>query len=347
MRTRFAQEYLEDFNAARAAIRAGYSAGSAASQGPRLLTFPSVRAAVVKAQGELLKAAEASPAAILRELTEMAFLDAGEFFDNRGKLRPFDRMPKAARRLLDLKVVELFEKRGGRRQLIGRRYTLNLTSRIDTLKLLVTYLLKSAPIKVRGDNSEPKSSLMTEMKGRGAFQRRRFVLEYLKDLNATQAAIRAGYARKRAGSQGQRLLVSPTVGPAIAEAWSRLLKKSEVSLERCRDALTDIALFNPLDWMDDNGALLPIKRIPKRSRRALTWLRFDEFFDSDKGEQTPSRLKYKIRCPRRAAADMLTEVMEVLDPRGLEAVRRDFAKDRESLRRAFFAPWTPPPSHTT
>lgn len=45
-----------------------------------------------------------------------------------------------------------------------------------------------------------------------------FVEHYLTDLNATQAAIRAGYSEKTAYSAGQRLLKHVEVAPAIAEA---------------------------------------------------------------------------------------------------------------------------------
>lgn len=40
---------------------------------------------------------------------------------------------------------------------------------------------------------------------------RRFTLEYMRDLNGTQAAIRAGYAEKNAASQASRLLRKPEV----------------------------------------------------------------------------------------------------------------------------------------
>jgi phage terminase small subunit len=42
-------------------------------------------------------------------------------------------------------------------------------------------------------------------------RRRRFVAEYLKDLNATQAAIRAGYSPKTANEQGAQLLANLSV----------------------------------------------------------------------------------------------------------------------------------------
>lgn len=42
-----------------------------------------------------------------------------------------------------------------------------------------------------------------------------FVAEYIKDLNATQAAIRAGYSENTAGSQGHDLLKKPEIAEAI------------------------------------------------------------------------------------------------------------------------------------
>jgi phage terminase small subunit len=47
-------------------------------------------------------------------------------------------------------------------------------------------------------------------------KQRRFVAEYLIDLNATQAAIRTGYSRKTAHNQGWRLLQSATIKAAVA-----------------------------------------------------------------------------------------------------------------------------------
>ncbi len=54
----------------------------------------------------------------------------------------------------------------------------------------------------------------------------RFVAEYLIDLNATQAAIRAGYAEKGASVEGTRLLANAKVAAAVAAAKA----------ERCKTA---------------------------------------------------------------------------------------------------------------
>ena len=49
-------------------------------------------------------------------------------------------------------------------------------------------------------------------------KQQRFVEEYLVDLNATQAAIRAGYSAKTVNQQGPRLLVNVGVQAAIQAA---------------------------------------------------------------------------------------------------------------------------------
>jgi phage terminase small subunit len=323
MRDRFVLEYLKDFNATRAAIRSGYSPKTAASQGQRLLKSPIVGAAISKAQIDLLKATEVSPERVLKALAETAFLDPGEFFDNHGKLRPIDKMPQAARRhILDvLKVEELFENRRGKTKHIGRRYKLNLSCKSAALKALVKYLQKSTAIsRVAGDDkSEPKSPSPAEMKGRGSFRQQRFAVEYLKDSNATQAAIRAGYSPKTAASQGQRLLISPTVGAAIAQARSKLLKNSEISIERCRNELASIAFFDFGDCFDKKGSLLPINRMPERARRALTRFEFEELFDSDRVKKMHIGRYCKITYSKEAALEMLAEDLKLINPKGRES----------------------------
>ncbi|WP_066795099.1 terminase small subunit [Sphingomonas soli] len=61
-------------------------------------------------------------------------------------------------------------------------------------------------------------------------KQQRFVEEYLVDLNATQAAIRAGYSARTAMEQGYQLLQNPSVADSIAAA------KAERSAETKIDA---------------------------------------------------------------------------------------------------------------
>lgn len=57
----------------------------------------------------------------------------------------------------------------------------------------------------------------------------RFVEEYIKDLNATQAAIRAGYSKKTARSQGARLLTNVDILEAIQEAKNERAERTEIT----------------------------------------------------------------------------------------------------------------------
>ncbi len=59
----------------------------------------------------------------------------------------------------------------------------------------------------------------------------RFVEEYLIDLNATQAANRAGYSKKTAYSQGQRLLKKVEVAAAIQAAQIEVSRRTHIAVD--------------------------------------------------------------------------------------------------------------------
>lgn len=96
-----------------------------------------------------------------------------------------------------------------------------------------------------------------------------FVAEYLIDLNATQAAIRAGYSAKTANEQGARLLANVSVRLAVADAQKSRSERTEIDadwvLKRlARDATADLA-----DLYDEHGNLLPVKEWPIAWRTGL------------------------------------------------------------------------------
>jgi phage terminase small subunit len=60
-------------------------------------------------------------------------------------------------------------------------------------------------------------------------KQRRFVEEYLIDLNATQAAIRAGYSEDTARSIASENLTKPDIQEAIARAMDARSKRTEIT----------------------------------------------------------------------------------------------------------------------
>ena len=62
-------------------------------------------------------------------------------------------------------------------------------------------------------------------------KQRRFVDEYLCDLNATQAAIRSGYSKKTARFIGAENLTKPNIAAAIAAAVAKRSDRTEVTAD--------------------------------------------------------------------------------------------------------------------
>lgn len=91
----------------------------------------------------------------------------------------------------------------------------------------------------------------------------RFVAEYLKDLNATQAAIRAGYSPETAGAQGSRLLTNDEIAAAVADGQAKVLAAAELSAVRTLEEMRRLAFSNAQDLFDTDGNLLPIHKLPR------------------------------------------------------------------------------------
>lgn len=82
-----------------------------------------------------------------------------------------------------------------------------------------------------------------------------FVNEYLIDLNATQAAIRAGYSAKTADQQGSRMLANVKVQQAIAEAMAERSKRTGVNQDRVVLELAKIAFVKMTDIVNSDGEI--------------------------------------------------------------------------------------------
>ena len=84
-----------------------------------------------------------------------------------------------------------------------------------------------------------------------------FVREYLIDLNATQAAIRAGYSEATAYSQGQRLLKNVEVASALTEAKDERADKCDIdALWVLREAKATYQAARELDKLSEANTAL-------------------------------------------------------------------------------------------
>lgn len=107
-------------------------------------------------------------------------------------------------------------------------------------------------------------------------RQKRFCEEYIVDLNATQAAIRAGYSEKTAASTAARLLRNVKVQKYIAQLQAERGRRLQVTQDDVIKEISDIALL-PLD--DDNVLSGIVKVKDKVKALELLGRHFGAFVD--------------------------------------------------------------------
>lgn len=111
-------------------------------------------------------------------------------------------------------------------------------------------------------------------------KQKRFVDEYLVDLNATAAARRAGYSDKTACEQGSRLLANVKVQAAIQERQKTLQGKLAITQERVLEELASIAFANGTDFVTiTHAGLLNVKAtsdVPKDKLPAIAGIKYNQ-----------------------------------------------------------------------
>lgn len=135
-----------------------------------------------------------------------------------------------------------------------------------------------------------------------------FVREYLIDLNATQAAIRAGYSEKTATEQGARLLTYVNVANAIQTAMSKRAKRTEITADRVLQEYARLGFFDPRKLFHDNGQPKEISELDDDTAAALAGLDLVEMYEGT-GEDRKFvgyTKKYKI-TDKKGALDSIAK----------------------------------------
>lgn len=87
-------------------------------------------------------------------------------------------------------------------------------------------------------------------------KQKRFIEEYLIDLNATQAAIRAGYSPATANRIGSRLLTNVVIRARIDEALAERSKRTGINADRVLREIARIAFVNAADVINFDSATI-------------------------------------------------------------------------------------------
>lgn len=119
----------------------------------------------------------------------------------------------------------------------------------------------------------------------------RFVAEYLIDLNATQAAVRAGYSARTAASQGARLLKQSGVARAVQAAQQARAVRTEITQDRVLQELARIAFFDIRRLYRADGSMKDPCELDADTAAALASIEVKEELERGGGEdvlQEPS-----------------------------------------------------------
>lgn len=116
-------------------------------------------------------------------------------------------------------------------------------------------------------------------------KRWRFVQEYLRDLNGTQACIRAGYSSKRADQQAYELLTVPEVSRAVEAEKDRIAAELECTRGDIMLELQAIAFAKMSDfgvWLADGSLLIKeMDDIPRHLQGAIQKVENHKSYDKD------------------------------------------------------------------
>lgn len=136
-------------------------------------------------------------------------------------------------------------------------------------------------------------------------QHQKFVLEYLKDFNATQAAIRAKYSKNSANEQAARLLAKDSIQKAVEEVKAQITKGDVADVQEVAEFLTLVMRGNikkVASWRED-GLSFSVSysdNLNNDTARLIKKVKVTEK-TSQKGDWTECKTEVELHDPVRAA----------------------------------------------
>ena len=129
-------------------------------------------------------------------------------------------------------------------------------------------------------------------------KQRAFIEEYLVDLNATQAAVRAGYSEKTARQMGSENLSKPDIQAVIAEEQLKRSTRTEITADKVLKELALLGFANMEDYIriGTNGdPYIDLSELTREQAAAISEVAVDDYVDGrgkDAREVKKVRLKF-------------------------------------------------------
>lgn len=153
-------------------------------------------------------------------------------------------------------------------------------------------------------------------------KQKRFVEEYLIDLNGTQAAIRAGHSVDSARQIATENLSKPAIAEQIFKALEARSNKVKIDAQYVLNRLGEIDQMDVSDILDSDGSTLPLLEWPKVWRTYLSAIEVAELIDGAnvigvlKKIKWPSKLSNLELLGKHTNVSAFKERMEHTGPNG-------------------------------
>lgn len=139
-------------------------------------------------------------------------------------------------------------------------------------------------------------------------KQRYFCEEYLVDLNATQAAIRAGYSEKTARQTGQENLSKPDIQAYIAEGMAKRSARTEITVDRVLKEFGRLAFLDIRKAFDEHGKLKPIHEIDDDTAAAIAGLEVEALYEGKGADREQVGHLHKIKlADKKGALDSIAK----------------------------------------
>lgn len=143
----------------------------------------------------------------------------------------------------------------------------------------------------------------------------RFCQEYVKDLNGTQAAIRAGYSAKTANEQASRMLANVNVAARVAELQQTVAEKAGVTALGLLTELRRVAYGDMRNFFNDKGQLLPIPELSDDAAAMLASIEVERRTEGHGDDAEVYHVHKVKRWDKLKAVEMLMKHMNLLNDR--------------------------------
>ena len=144
-------------------------------------------------------------------------------------------------------------------------------------------------------------------------KQKRFVDEYLVDLNATQAAIRAGYRSNSARVTAAKLLTKANIEIYLAQQQKDRESRTMITQEMVLKEYGKISFFDPRRLYDDEGNLLPVHKLEADVAAAIGGVDVISRRIGDEEIEITKKVKF---IDKKGALDSLAKHLGMFDGKG-------------------------------